>query len=114
MIVILYHPWKANRVADALSMKEEARLMAIQVFHSKLQEEINELKLELVIGSLASLTIQPTIFDGMNGAQELDPELVKIADEVREGKETSFTLSEDGILHLGRRLCVPNDEEIRK
>ena len=97
---ILYHPGKANSVADALSRKEEARLMTIQVFHPKLQEEINELELEIMIGSLANLTIQPTIFDGMKGAQELDPDLVKITNEVREGKETSFTLSEDGILQL--------------
>ncbi|MCV5003622.1 hypothetical protein OFM39_28620, partial [Escherichia coli] len=74
--------------------------MTIQVFHPKLQEEINELELEIMIGSLANLTIQPTIFDGMKGAQELDPDLVKIVNEAREGKETSFTLSEDGILHL--------------
>ena len=50
----------------------------------------------------------------MKGAQELDPDLVKITNEVREGKETTFTLSEDGILHLDGRLCVPNDEEMRK
>ena len=111
---ILYHPGKANSVADALSRKEEVRLMTIQVFHPKLQEEINELELEIMIGSLANLTIQPTIFDGMKGAQELDPDLVKITNEVREGKETTFTLSEDGILHLDGRLCVPNDEEMRK
>ena len=64
--------------------------MTIQVFHPKLQGEINELELEHMIQSLANLTIQPTIFDGMKGTQELDPDLVKIANEVHEGKETSF------------------------
>ena len=49
----------------------------------------------------------------MEGAQELDPDLMKITNEIREGKETSFTLAEDGILHLDWRLCVPNDEEMR-
>ena len=84
---------EANSVADALSRKEEARLMTLQTFHPKLQEEMNELELELMIGSLANLTIQPTIFDGMKGAQALDPELVKIVNEIQDGKETSFTLS---------------------
>ena len=32
---ILYHPVKANNVADTLSRKEEARIMAIQVIHLK-------------------------------------------------------------------------------
>ena len=59
---ILYHPGKANSVADALSRKEEARLMSIQTFSPELQKEINELELEIIVGSLANLTIQPTIF----------------------------------------------------
>ena len=51
-------------MADILSKKKEARLMAIQFFHSKLQEEINEQELELLTGRLTNLTIQLTIFDG--------------------------------------------------
>ena len=36
---------------------------------------------------------------------------MKILNEINEGKETSFTLFEDGILHLEGRLCVPKDED---
>ena len=111
---IYYHPGKANSVTDALSTKEEAKLMSIHTLHPELKREINELEIELIVGSLANLTIQPTIFDGMKGAQALDPELVHIIERIREGKETTFTLSEDGILHLEGRLCVPNDVDIRK
>ena len=111
---ILYHPGKVNSLTDALSRKEEAKLMSIQAFPPTLQEDINKLELELLIESLANLTIQPTIFDWMKWARELDLDLVKIANEVRKGKETSFTLSEDVILHLDERLCVPNNEEMRK
>ena len=60
-----------------------------------------------------ALTLQPTIFDGMKGAQELDPILVRIK-EVLEGRNTAFSLSQDGILKFNGRLCVPNDEELRK
>ena len=67
-----------------------------------------------MVESLANLTIQPTIFDGMKRAQALDPELVHIMERIREENETNFTLSEDGILHLEGRLCVPNDVDIRK
>ena len=111
---IYYHPGKANSVTDALSTKEEAKLMSIHTLHPELKREINELEIELIVGSLANLTIQLTIFDGMKGARALDPELVHIMERIREGKETTFTLSEDGILHLEGRLCVPNDVDIRK
>ena len=66
-----------------------------------MQREINELKIELIVKSLENLTIQPTIFVGMKGAQALDPELVHIMERILNGKETSFTLLEDEILHLG-------------
>ena len=72
------------------------------------------MELELIVGSLSNLTIQPTIFEGMKGAQLLDPQLVKIRDDILEGKESTFSLSEDGILHLDGRLCIPDDESIKK
>ena len=65
------------------------------------------------MGSLANLTIQLTIFDGMKGARALDPELVHIMERIHKRKETTFTLSEEGILHLEGRLCVPTDVDIR-
>ena len=69
-------------MADTLSRKEEARLMAIHVFHPNLQEEIDELELEVVFRSFANLTIQPTILDGIKIAQALDTDLVKIVSEI--------------------------------
>ena len=53
----LYHSEKANSIADALNRKEEARLMAIQVFHPEIQKEINALELEIINGSIANLAI---------------------------------------------------------
>ena len=47
---IMYHPGKANRVADALSRKYIATLMSIQGFSCPLQKEINSLELELIVG----------------------------------------------------------------
>ena len=103
-----------NSVANALSRKEETKLMYIQTLHPELQRDINELEIELIVGSLANLIIQSTIFDGMKGAQAFNPELVHIMEKIREGKKTTFTLLEDEILHLQGRLCVPNDVDIRK
>ena len=88
--------------------------MSTQTLHPELQREINELEIELIVESLLNLTIQPTIFYGMKGAQVLDPELVHIMERIRERKETTFALLEDGILHPEGRLCIPNDVDIRK
>lgn len=62
---ILYHPGKANRVGDALSRKSMATLMSIQELPKSLQKEINDLELELIVGQVSALTLQPTIFEGI-------------------------------------------------
>ena len=59
---IMYHPGKANQVADALSQKFTATLMSIQELPYSLQKEINSLELELIVGQVLTLTLQPTIF----------------------------------------------------
>ena len=86
---ILYQPGKANRVADALSRKSTTTLMSIQALPHPLQKEINSLELEVIIGQVSALTLQPTIFECMQGAQELDPALHQIRNEVKEGKTRS-------------------------
>ena len=60
------------------------------------------------------MTLQPTILGEIKEAQGLDPSLVRIRKEVMEGKETNFGVSDEGILHFKGRLCVPNNEELRK
>ena len=67
--------------------------MSIQALPPQLQEEISELEIELVVGQVSALTLQPTIFDGMKGAQELDPIMVGIKEEVLEERNTAFSLS---------------------
>ena len=47
-------------------------------------------------------------------SQADNPHLKKIMDEVRSGKKFEFSISEDGALRFGSRLCVPNDPLIKK
>ena len=75
---ILYHPGKANRVADALSRKSTAAVMSIQTMPKMLQWDIQRMDLEIISGKLSTLTLQPTILDGIKGSQELDPSFVKL------------------------------------
>ncbi|KAL5537602.1 hypothetical protein UlMin_043527 [Ulmus minor] len=79
-----------------------------------LQKDIQELDMEIISGQLSTLTLQPTIFDGIKGAQELDPQLLKLKERVLEGKEAEFSVSTDGILHYKGRLCIPDDAEIKE
>ena len=34
--------------------------------------------------------------------------------EVQQGKSTEFMVDEEGVLHLGTRLCVPDVDDLRK
>lgn len=67
-----------NKVEDALSHKSTATFMSINMLSQPLQDDINGLILELITGQLSTLTLQPTIFNGIRWAQELDLELLKI------------------------------------
>ncbi|KAL5564970.1 hypothetical protein UlMin_028134 [Ulmus minor] len=69
---------------------------------------------EILVGKLSALTLQPTIFDGIKGEQELDPSLLRIKEEVLEGKHTDFEVSTDGVLGFKGRTCVPTDEELKQ
>lgn len=39
----------------------------------------------------------------------VDPQFVKIVEEVKKGEQTNFRVQKDGVLELGNWLCVPND-----
>ena len=43
----------------------------------------------------------------------MDPKLHRIREGVKEGSNSKFSLSSDGVLNFKGRLCVPNDEELR-
>ncbi|KAL5562756.1 hypothetical protein UlMin_032503 [Ulmus minor] len=70
--------------------------------------------MEIISGQLSTLTLQPTIFYGIKGAQEFDLQLLKLKERVLEGKEAEFSVSTDGILHYKGRLCIPDDAEIKE
>ena len=40
--------------------------------------------------------------------------IVKLKQQVKNGVRTSFHLKDDDVLVMGNRLCVPQDEELRK
>ena len=47
-------------------------------------------------------------------AQKNDEKIPAIVNQNREGKETEFTVNDDGFVNYRDRICVPNDDELKK
>ena len=47
-------------------------------------------------------------------AQKNDEKIAAIVNQSREGKETKFTMNGDGFVYYRDRVCVPNDDELKK
>ncbi|CAJ2662068.1 unnamed protein product [Trifolium pratense] len=118
---ILYHPGKANVVADALSRKSMGSLAHLAAIKRPIIKEFQELVesgVQLEIDSskalLAHVQIRSTLVDDIKEAQSKDSDLVKTVDDVRNGKVSNFSVDFDGVLWLNSRLCVPNVGELRR
>ena len=110
-----YHPGKANKVADALSQKSMAFALSAEKMPRPLQTDLCSLGMEVIVGKLSALTIQPTIMEAIKGGQLTDPLMEKFKQKAREDRRSNFFVAEDGVLgYKGGRICVPNDEEIKK
>ena len=47
-------------------------------------------------------------------AQKKDEKIAAIISQIGNGKETKFSVKEDGSLYYKDRVCVPNDSELKK
>jgi hypothetical protein len=109
-----YHPGKANVVADTLSCKSHVNGLTIGELPEELCEQFKQLRLEIVPeGFLASLEVQPTLMDKIKEAQKLDKEIEEIKSNMSKGKAKGFH-EDDGIVWFKKRVCVPQDPELRK
>ena len=94
--------------------KSVAAIMSIQTMPKMLQWDIQKMDLEIISGQLSTLTLQPTILDGIKASQELDPSFAKLKEQVQEKKNVEFSISPDDILHFKGRLCIPDDAQLKE
>jgi len=114
---LLYHPGKANVVADALSRKtmHTAHLMIKEV---KLLEKFRDMRIQVELGfesiRCSTLTISSDFLDSIRERQLLDTGLNRVREQLGSNEARDFALGDDGILQFQGRVCVPDDAEVRK
>ena len=97
--VIDSHPGKANVVVDALSRKLVQTLRALNA-HFSLSNDC---------AIVAELVAKPDLLNRVLEAQKNDLKISSIVSQIGEGKETEFSVKEDGSLYYKDRVCVPSE-----
>ncbi|KAL0534735.1 hypothetical protein IC582_029028 [Cucumis melo] len=113
---ILYHPGKANVVADVLSRKV-AHSAALITKQTPLLRDFERAEIAVSVGEvtaqLARLSVQPTLRQKIIATQLNDPYLVEKRRMVETGQGEDFSISSnDGLMFEGR-LCMPEDSAVR-
>ena len=63
---------------------------------------------------VTKLIAKPDLLNRVLEAQKNDEKVAATVNQNRVGKEIEFTSKEDGFLHYQDRVCVPNDDELKK
>ena len=110
-----YHPGKANVVADALSRKTYVNGLTAGELPEDLCKGFKDLRFEVVPeGFIASLEVQPLLFNKIKTAQLEDKAVKEIKKNLSEGKARDFREDEEGTVWYKERICVPDNADLRK
>ena len=114
---IHYHPGNANVVADTLSRKASCSCISATTVHDTLCQEMEKMNLAIVSeGTLANVTLIPTLRDQIIVAQKSDVGMGKIRQRLSENdpRVQCFYQDNEGVLCFKNRLVVPKDLELRE
>ena len=63
---------------------------------------------------VAELIASPSLLNQVLEAQRKEEKIVAIINQIRNGKETEFTVNENGVFYYKDRVCVPDCNDLRK
>lgn len=91
----------------------EVSLPLIEEIHAL---ECNGVDFEVSVSGafLVHVQIRSILTDWVKAAQREDPKLLQLMDDAQSGNGRGFTLSDDRVLWLDRRLYVPNIGKFNK
>ena len=81
-----YHLGKANKLVDALSRKMVTFAITVEKMLVQLQNDMCNLEMEVIVGKLSTLIIQPTIMEAIKGGQLIDPQMERFKPKVLKNK----------------------------
>jgi len=114
---LLYHPDKANVVADALSRKR-MHMSTMMVKELELIEKLMDMNLGIQLGLdsiwCSALTLSNDILGMIWDGQKSDAELQQFVSWLGTEKGKDYRMGSDGILRFRDRVCVPGNWRLRK
>ena len=63
---------------------------------------------------VAELIARPSLLNRVLEAQKKDEKIAATINQIGNGKETEFTVNENGVLYYNNRVCVPVCNDLRK